>query len=123
MKDSVKKLLIAAGVIVVVLGFILIPGLFREVDFHEKYEGYDLTTDVEGAEREGTYTLYLQAHPDAAVPSQSVDVDLTGYVSGEDVEVQTDYAGEGQVLYTGPASTVTWNVNVPEVSTISIWST
>ncbi len=121
MKDSVKKLLIAAGVIVVVLGFILIPGLFREVDFHEKYEGYDLTTDVEGAEREGTYTLYLQAHPDAAVPSQSVDVDLTGYVSGEDVEVQTDYAGEGQVLYTGPASTVTWNVNVPEAGFYNLY--
>ena len=121
MKDSVKKLLIAAGVIVVVLGFILIPGLFREVDFHEKYEGYDLTTDVEGAVREGTYTLYLQAHPDAAVPSQSVDVDLAGYVSGEDVEVQTDYAGEAQVLYTGPASTVTWNVNVPEAGFYNLY--
>ncbi len=121
MKDSVKKLLIAAGVIVVVLGLILIPGLFREVDFHEKYEGYDLTTDVEGAVREGTYTLYLQAHPDAAVPSQSVDVDLAGYVSGEDVEVQTDYAGEAQVLYTGPASTVTWNVNVPEAGFYNLY--
>ena len=121
MKDSVKKLLIAAGVIVVVLGFILIPGLFREVDFHEKYEGYDLTTDVEGAVREGTYTLYLQAHPDAAIPSQSVEVDLTDYVSGEDVEVQTDYAGEPQVLYTGPASTVTWNVNVPEAGFYNLY--
>ena len=121
MKDSVKKLLLAAGVIVVVLGFILIPGLFREVDFHEKYEGYDLSTDVEGAEREGTYALYLQAHPDAAVPSQSVDVDLTGYISGEDVEVQKDYAGEAQVLYTGPASTVTWNVNVPEAGFYNLY--
>ena len=30
--------------------------------FEEKYAGVDLTTDVEGAVREGTYSKYLKEH-------------------------------------------------------------
>ena len=121
MKDSVKKLSLLAGIIVVVIVFILVSNLTRDVDFHEKYEGYDLTTDVEGAEREGTYALSLLAHPDGARPSESVEVNLTDYVSGEGVEVQKDYAGEAQVLYTDADSTVTWNVDVPEAGFYNLY--
>ena len=35
-------------------------------NFQQKYEGVDLSADVEGAVREGTYTKYLNAHEDAA---------------------------------------------------------
>ena len=114
MKYSVKKVLLIAGVIVVIVAAIVVSGQFRVTDFHDKYEGYDLTVDVEGAERERTYTTYSRAHSDAVYPASSIGVDLFDYASGVDVEVVNNYGGEAQALYTGDSSVVTWNVNIPE---------
>ena len=74
MKDSVKKWILAGGVVAVIAVLLLIRSLRGVEDFHEKYDGWDLTVDVEGAVREGTYTRYLNAHKDAAYPEQSVEI-------------------------------------------------
>ena len=48
-------------------------------DFHEKYEGVDLTADVSGLGREDTYTNYLMAHADAPSGSTEAVIDITAF--------------------------------------------
>ena len=114
MKSSVKKVLVAVGIIAAVAVIAVLMSLRDVEDFHEKYEGYDLTTDVEGMEREGTYTGYLNAHADGACPAQSVEINLFDYTAEGDVEVYNNFEGVDKALYTGTGSTVTWKVNVPK---------
>lgn len=121
MRDSAKKLILLGGIVAVVLIIFLMKSLNNVDDFHDKYAGYDLETDVEGAVREGTYTRYMNAHEDAACPQQDIEVALTDFVSGVDVEVYRDYEGVGDVLYTGSASSVTWNITVPEAGFYNIY--
>ena len=77
MNDFLKKVLIT---IAVVAAFTLICVLLamRDVeDFHDKYEGVDLTSDVEGLERAGTYTGYMNEHSSVSSPKDAViDVDV-----------------------------------------------
>ncbi len=89
--------------------------LGKKEDFHEKYAGVDLTVEVEGMERTGTYSGYLNAHSGVADGAAAIDVDLFNYTSdgvGE-VEVYTDFEGASKALYTAAQSNVTWTVNVP----------
>ena len=86
MKGSVKKAIIIIGVLIVLVICVLLN--LRPVEnFQQKYEGVDLSADVEGAVREGTYTKYLNAHEDAACPAEDIEVDLFAYMEGEGVEV------------------------------------
>ncbi len=121
MKDSVKKWILAGGVVAVIAVLLLIRSLRGVEDFHEKYDGWDLTVDVEGAVREGTYTRYLNAHKDAAYPEQSVEVSAADYVSGRDVEVYHSFEGVEDALYTGEKSSVTWEVDVPAAGFYNIY--
>ena len=121
MKSSVKKVLVAVGVIAVVAVIAVLSSLREVEDFHEKYEGHDLITDVEGMEREGTYTGYLNAHTDATCVAQSVEVDLFDYTAEGDVEVYSNYEGADKALYTGTGSLVTWKVNVPETGFYNLY--
>ena len=109
-----KKAIIAAVVVVVIVVIIILLSMRGVENFYDKYAGVDLTVDVEGMEREGTYTGYLNTHADAAYPTGSVEVDLFKFDSAGDVEVYNDYEGVDTALYTGTGSLVTWNVNVPE---------
>ena len=52
-------------------------------NFNRNMKGCDLSADVEGAVREGTYTKYLNAHEDAACPAEDIEVDLFAYMEGE----------------------------------------
>lgn len=114
MRHSAKK--IFAGVaIAAIIAIVVILITNKGVDnFSDKYAGQDLSAGVAGMEREGTYTEYLSVHSDAAHPDYDIDIDLFNYTEAEDVEIYTDYEGVDKALYTGTASTVTWNVNVPE---------
>lgn len=114
MKDSVKKVILLGGVAAAVAGFCLVQSLTREENFRSKYEGYDLASDVEGAVREGTYTRYLNAHPDAKCPARETKVALADYVSGEGVEILDSYEGMKDVIYTDSHSEVTWEIAVEE---------
>lgn len=120
MKGSVKKAIIIIGVLIVLVICVLLN--LRPVgNFQQKYEGVDLSADVEGAVREGTYTKYLNAHEDAACPAEDIEVDLFAYMEGEGVEVYENYEGEEKALYTDTESTVTWKVNVPEAGFYNLY--
>ena len=65
MRNGTKKLI---GTIVfcgAFAGVCVLLNLRGKEDYTEKYAGYDLTSDVTGLEREGTYTGYLHEHEGA----------------------------------------------------------
>lgn len=114
MKSSVKKVIVAACVVAVIAVIAILLSMRDVEDFHEKYAGTDLSMEIAGLEREGTYTGYLSDHAGAADASESRDVDLFAYTSTGDVEIEENYEGAGKVLFTGTGSVVTWEVDVPE---------
>ena len=121
MKSSVKKIIVAVAVVAVIALIAFLMSLRGVEDFHDKYAGADLTTDVEGMERTGTYTGYLNDHADAAYPEQNIEVDLYNYDSTGAVEVYSDYEGEAKTLFTGTNSKVTWKVSVPQAGFYNIY--
>lgn len=105
----------------IVLSFVAAIALFcvflasRDVkNFSDKYAGRDLTKDVIGLEKTGTYDGYLSDHEGAAYPSKTVDVDIFDYEAEGDVEVYSDYMGVSKSLFTDTESFVSFNINVPE---------
>lgn len=121
MKDSTKKLLIWVGLILGIVVICLVLNLTKTSNFHDKYDGYDLSVDTAGAKREGTYTLYLNAHSGAARPKQNIEVDVTSYIEAEDAKVTDEYEGTDKALYTGNDSKVTWEVDVPEAGFYNVY--
>lgn len=121
MKDSTKKLLVWVGLILGIVVICLVLNLTKTSNFHDKYDGYDLSVDTAGAKREGTYTLYLNAHSGAARPKQNIEVDVTSYIDAEDAKVTDEYEGAEKALYTGNASKVTWEVDVPETGFYNVY--
>lgn len=120
MKKVIKNTLITVGIVAVIVGIAALMNLRPIETFEEKYAGVDLEADVEGAERDGTYTKYLAMHADAASATKIVPIDLYTYTNEGDVEVYKNYEGEEKVLYTGNNSKVTWEVNVPEAGFYNI---
>ena len=117
MKKTSTKIGIFAGVILVFALVCVLLSLRDVEDFHEKYAGTDLTKDVAGMERTGSYTNYLLAHENAARPSESIEVDLyTNSHEGDVREATSGMPAEGvaKALFTDTGSTVTFEVNVPK---------
>lgn len=121
MKDSTKKLLVWVGLILGIVVICLVLNLTKTSNFHDKYDGYDLSVDTAGAKREGTYTLYLNAHSGAARPKQNIEVNVTSYIDAEDAKVTDEYEGAEKALYTGNDSKVTWEVDVPEAGFYNVY--
>ena len=121
MKDSTKKLLVWVGLILGIVVICLVLNLTKTSNFHDKYDGYDLSADTAGAKREGTYTLYLNAHSGAARPKQNIEVNVTSYIDAEDAKVTDEYEGAEKALYTGNDSKVTWEVDVPEAGFYNVY--
>lgn len=82
-------------------------------DYREKYEGFDLETDVGEISRDGSYTAYLRAHEDAACPENGVQVALENATELNGAEL-CDYEGKEGVLLAQEDSTVTYEIDVPE---------
>ncbi|MBR6390049.1 MAG: extracellular solute-binding protein [Lachnospiraceae bacterium] len=121
MNDFLKKVLIT---IAVVAAFTLICVLLamRDVeDFHDKYEGVDLTSDVEGLERAGTYTGYMNEHSSVSSPKDAViDVDIFDYKVEEGTASEsTEY--DEKSLFTDTGSVVTFDVEVPADGMYSLY--
>ena len=53
--------------------------LCQVCNYADKYEGVDLTAEVEGLNREGTYSEYLDIHAGAMFPDARVSVDVCEY--------------------------------------------
>lgn len=123
MKSSGKKVVLALGGVIAVVLVLVLMSLRDVEDFHDKYAGADLNADIEGMEREGTYSGYLNAHADAVYASESVEVDLFDYTASGDGEVKkvTDYEGVDEALYTDTGSYVSWEINVPETGYYNVY--
>ena len=116
-----KKILIVIAVMIVIAIIAFILSLQGAEDFHEKYAGTDLTRDVEGMERVGTYTGYLNEHADAQDMTCEAEIDLFDYVSSGKVEVYTNYEGTDKALFTDTDSSVSFHVQVPQTGYYNLY--
>ncbi len=114
MKSRMKKPLIAVAVIAVLVLVLVLLSMRKVEDFHDKYAGTDLTKDVAGMEREGTYTGYINSHADAKLAAEDVEIDIFDYTATGDVSVYENFEGVDKALFTEVDSTVAFKVNVPE---------
>ena len=118
-----KKIIIAVAVVVVIIAILVLLSLRPVKNYAEKYAGANLDVEVAGMERTGTYKQYVLAHPNAAQPNKTVEVNLASYqVTGSGTV--TNYTGEKAVagsILTDVGSIVTWNVNVPEAGFYNIY--
>ena len=74
-------------------GIILSSGAQEKPQIAEKYEGTDLSEEVEGLNREGTYSEYLKQYAAESCPQKDVEIDVCNYTAGEDVAVYESYEG------------------------------
>jgi len=119
---GLKKKTIIAVVVIAVLALIVVLLSLRGVeDFHEKYAGTDLTKDVSGMERTGTYTGYLNSHASAALADEDVDIDIFNYTATGDVSVYENFEGVDKAVFTEVGSTVAFTVNVPETGFYNLY--
>lgn len=109
-----RGLIVFAAIIVFIIGIVVISGLFEQDNFAEKYEGADLSYDVQGLGREDTYSVYLMGLKGASYASTGFSVDVASFDTAEDAYVMDDCDGMTNVLYTGDNSSVSWKINVPE---------
>lgn len=121
MRKNIKKNLIVIAVMIVIAIIAFILSLQGAEDFHEKYAGTDLTRDVEGMERVGTYTGYLNEHADAQDMTCEAEIDLFDYVSSGKVEVYTNYEGTDKALFTDTDSSVSFHVQVPQTGYYNLY--
>ncbi len=113
-----KKWRILVGVLVVAI--LAVAVLFLDSDpqnYHDKYEGKDLSTDVSGIGRDDTYEVYLKAHEGAAAGTETIAVDVTAFEG--DGELQQDEAGQN-VVYTSDRAYTSWKVNVPQAGMYAV---
>ena len=109
MRKNKWRILLGILVVAIVVAAVVLLGGGTQ-DFHEKYEGTDLTTDVTGIGRDDTYEVYLQAHENVSKATQAVTVDIAAFEG--DGKLQQDASGAPEV-YTGDTSYNTWTVDVP----------
>lgn len=113
-------ILIVVAVIAVVIIAIMVINSKKVYDFHDKYAGADLTKEIEGAERNGTYSKYLVNNANTPRPAKDAEVDVFSYKGDGDITVENNYSGS-KALLTQPGSEVTWNVNVPEAGMYNLY--
>lgn len=121
MRKNIKKILIVIAVMIVIAIIAFILSLQGAEDFHEKYAGTDLTRDVEGMERAGTYTGYLNEHADARDMTCEAEINLFDYTSTGTVEVYTNYEGTDKALYTDTDSSVSFHVQIPQTGYYNLY--
>lgn len=121
MRKNIKKILIVIAVMIVIAIIAFILSLQGAEDFHEKYAGTDLTRDVEGMERVGTYTGYLNEHADAQDMTCEAEIDLFDYASSGKVEVYTNYEGTDKALFADTDSSVSFHVQVPQTGYYNLY--
>ena len=114
MNSFLKKVLITIAVVAVFIVICVLLSMRDVEDFHSKYEGVDLSTDVEGLERTGTYSGYLEDHNNVTSPKDAViDVDIFDFAADEGEVSLTSEKGSDAVL-TQTGSKVSFNVDVPD---------
>ncbi|WP_026653057.1 extracellular solute-binding protein [Butyrivibrio proteoclasticus] len=108
MSKTVKKIIAVVLVVALVASVFVVINNKTIENFANKYEGTDLTKEIEGMERAGGYAGYLADHGNAAQQAGDIEVDLMDNKSEGDVKTS-----DGGLL-TGVGSKVTWNIDVPK---------
>lgn len=122
MPGKKKKIILITVIVIAVIAAIVIYRKANQTDdYHDKYAGYDLDSDVEGVSRDGTYTKYLQSHEGAAKPDATIEVPVLEYCEGTGVFVENDFEGEAQVLMTEDGSSVSWKIQIPETGLYNMY--
>ncbi|MBE5936464.1 MAG: extracellular solute-binding protein [Lachnospiraceae bacterium] len=112
-------LAILAFVLVIVIWKVLVT---ETGDYSEKYEGHDLSVDIEGIARDDTYDKYLEKYQDAASPEDVVDVDILNYTAASTgVSVVNDIDGEQNVVQSDESGFIEWMVDIPKAGLYSIY--
>ena len=121
MNDFLKKVLITLAVVASIAVVCVLLSMRDVEDFHEKYENVDLSTDIQGLERTGTYTGYINEHETAGSPKDAViDVDVFKF-SVEEGEASESEQNSSKALFTDTGSKVTFDVTVPEDGLYSLY--
>ena len=115
MNKTLQKLLIVLGIFAAIVVVCVLLSKTEKKDFHDKYADTDLSVEVEGMERTGGYTGYVNANKDKALPDADVTFDIMDYTSQGDVHVEKGATDDGKdAIFTETGSKITWNVNVPK---------
>ena len=105
MTKKTKRWIVAAAVIVIAALIIFLPK--GDQSFKDKYKDADLTKDIVGISREGTYDGYLETYASAAeYTGDPICVDLSGFTG--DGEMTQDG------LFQKDRDRTTWKIVVPE---------
>ncbi|MDD5930322.1 MAG: extracellular solute-binding protein [Spirochaetales bacterium] len=109
---TLRTIIIALAAIIIVFA---ITSLLPDKTFKEKYEGFDLSTNVGAASYNKTYEEYLQEHKNADIPDARVDIDVLDYdvAKSSGVSLKADYYGK-DIALTDDNSSVSWNFNVEQ---------
>src|SRR5574344_2095217 len=112
MKKIFKPLLIVAACLVALIVIVKLSS--SKSDFHKKYDGIDLTSDIGNIERKNTSRSYLAAHADSAHPTESVLVDVTAFDAGASngVFIEENVDGVPKCIRTEDSSSATWKISV-----------
>ncbi len=119
-KKIVKiPLCILAFVLVIVIWKMAVAG---EDNYLKKYEGADLTADVEGIARDDTYAKYLEKYANAPSPSDEIEVDIFDYTSdSQGVSIVNNLDGEEKVVQSEEDGFIKWEVNVPTAGLYGVY--
>ena len=115
---TLRNVLITLAVIILIFA---IPSFFPEKDYHNKYDNYDLSTNVGTVSTTRTYAEYLNEHSAAKSPKSKVNVAVLDFdeTKSNGARVENNYKGK-DVVFTDEDSSVTWKVEVPEAGFYNI---
>ena len=89
MKGEVKKGIILVGVVLVIVIFCIVRKQMSAVEnYQDKYQGTDLTVEVDGLGREGTYTEYQNSH-ETVYPSEAIPIDAKNMEAPKNIALDT----------------------------------
>ncbi len=114
MSKNLKTFLIVVSVFAALVLLCVLLSMRQVKNYSDKYADTDLTKDVVGLERTGTYNGYLSEHEGATEPQKEIDVDLFSGDFVGNVSTYTDFHGVSKCLFTDIDSVVTYKINVPE---------
>ena len=126
-KEVLNKKIVKIPLVIIVFVIIIViwKSLVNSNDSYlEKYDGVDLTADVEGIARDDTYAKYLQSHEGVSSPDEVIDVDVFDYTSDSNgVTVVDNIDGEDKAVQSSEDGSIEWNVEIPEAGMYNIYVT
>lgn len=124
-KEVLNKKIVKIPLVIIVFVIIIViwKSLVNSNDSYlEKYDGVDLTADVEGIARDDTYAKYLQSHEGVSSPDEVIDVDVFDYTSDSNgVTVVDNIDGEDKAVQSSEDGSIEWNVEIPEAGMYNIY--